>query len=280
MPVLEAPIVQEKTRLEEGFGEDGVEDALAPLSKLELPAEDGIPLETNWHRIEMNLLIDSIHSHWRERNDYFAGGNMFIYFSVEQVRSRDYRGPDVFVVKHVDGTRDRNSWIVWQEAGRYPDVIVELASSSTIDVDLGIKKQLYEETFRTQEYFCYDPNLNRLFGWQLAHSYYEEAQSNEQGWLWSEELGVWLGTWQGEFQRVNATWLRLYTSDGQLVLTLAEAEAQRAEAEAQRAEAEAQRAEAEAQRAEAEAQRAEAAEAEVARLHALLQQHGVTDDKT
>jgi hypothetical protein len=28
---------------------------------------------------------------------------MFIYFSAEQVRSRDYRGPDFFVVKGVDG---------------------------------------------------------------------------------------------------------------------------------------------------------------------------------
>jgi len=73
-------------------------------------------LETNWHRMQMNLLIESVHYHWREREDYFTGGNMFIYFSVEQVRNRDYRGPDFFVVKGVDSSHDRAAWIVWEES--------------------------------------------------------------------------------------------------------------------------------------------------------------------
>jgi len=228
-----------------------IEDELQVLSELELPSEDGIPLETNWHRIEMNLLIDSVHSLWRDRNDYFTGGNMFIYFSLEQVRNRDYRGPDFFVVKGVDSMHSRDSWIVWREGGRYPDVIVELASSSTIDIDLGIKKRLYERTFRTPEYFCYDPNENQLRGWRLELDEYVAIESNEEGWLWSQEMGVWLGTWQGEFQRVNAAWLRFYTSDGQLVLT----------------------------RSESGAQRADVAEAELARLRDILAEQGISDDK-
>ena len=64
------------------------------LPNQELPTEDGLPLESNWHRIEMNLLIDSIHHYWQERRDYFVGGNMFLYFSLEQARNCDYRGPD------------------------------------------------------------------------------------------------------------------------------------------------------------------------------------------
>ena len=271
MPVLEAPIITETTRIHketefEEHAQTDLERELAMLSELELPAEDGIPLETNWHRIEMNLLIDSVHYHWRDHNDYFAGGNMFIYFNLEQARRRDYRGPDFFVVKAVDGTRDRESWVVWREAGRYPDVIVELASPSTMTTDLGVKKLLYERTFHTQEYFCYDPGTTRLFGWQLTHGRYVELQPNEHGWLWCEEIGVWLGSWQGEFQRVHARWLRFYTNAGQLVLTLAEAEAQRAEQQAQRA--------------EHEAQRAQAAEAEIERLRALLIEHGITHGET
>ena len=42
-----------------------------------------------------------------------------------------------------------------------------------------------------------------------------------------------VGLWQGEFQRIRGTWLRFYDSQNQLVLTQAEAEAQRAEVEAQ-----------------------------------------------
>jgi Uma2 family endonuclease len=234
------------------------------LPVLELPTEDGVPLETNWHRIEINLLIDSLHHLWRDRRDYFAGGNMFLYFSFEQVRNRLYRGPDFFLVKGVDGERDRRAWIVWEEKGRYPNVIVELSSPSTREIDLGPKKDLYEQTFRTPEYFCYDPDSARLVGWRQPNAGYREIEPNEHGWLWSNELNLWLGTWQGEYLRVTATWLRFYTADGQLVLTQAEAEAQRAEAEARRA--------------EAEARRAEAAEAEVARLRALLVSHGLPND--
>ncbi len=280
--LLDTPVVEKAIGCDESLSgaysiaedelEDGnIEEALKQLAELDLPVEDGIPLETNWHRIEMNLFIDSIHYLWRDRSDYFAGGNMFIYFNLQQARNRDYRGPDVFLVKDVDGTQDREAWIVWEEQGRYPDVIVELASPSTIRTDLNRKKALYEHTFRTQEYFCYDPNGRKLYGWKLAGRRYVTLPPNSKGWLWSEEIGAWVGTWQGTFQRTNGLWLRLYTDDGQLVPTLAEAEKLRAEREAQRAETEAQRA-------EAEAQRAKAAEDEAARLREVLAQHGIADE--
>lgn len=261
-------------------------DPPVELPALELPTEDGIPLESNWHRQEMNLLIDCVHTHWRGRTDFFVGGNMFIYFSFDQVRNRDYRGPDFFVVKDVDGTRDRGAWIVWEEQGRYPNVIVELMSPSTREVDLNFKKRLYEQTFRTPEYFCYDPTTAHLVGWQLRAGKYVELEPNEHGWLWSEELGLWLGLWDGEFQGNTTTWLRFYTPEGELVPTAAEAEAQRAEAEAAarqeaeaRAEAEAAaRGEAEA-RAEAETAARQEVEAELARLRERLARHGLADDE-
>ncbi len=240
--------------------ETRAEAILKELESLDLPSEDGIPLETNWHRIEMNLLIASVHQHWQDRRDYFAGGNMFIYFSLAQVRNKDYRGPDFFVVKDTDGTRDRKSWVVWNEDGQYPDVIVELASPSTMKMDLGFKKNLYEQTFRTPEYFCYDPGEKRLYGWRLGNSSYVEILPNDRGWLWSEEIGLWLGLWEGEFQRIHAVWLRFYTNDGALVLTRGEAEYERAETEARRA--------------ETESRRADAAEAELKRLRALLAKQG------
>ncbi len=272
MAVPQSIPVYETTPLErvEYEHQKTIEEEVEILEQLDLPSEDGIPLETNWHRIQMNLLIDSIHSHWRDRKDYFAGGNMFIYFSSEQVRNKSYRGPDFFVVKDVDGTRDRESWVVWKENGRYPDVIVELASPSTIKVDLEQKKHLYELTFHTPEYYCYNPVNARLYGWRFQSDGYVAIQPNERGWLWSQRFATWLGIWEGEFQRIQATWLRLYSENQQLILTMAEAEAQRAEQEAQRAEQEAQRA-------EQEAQRAEQAEAEVARLRQVLAKHGVSN---
>ncbi|MCP4397285.1 MAG: Uma2 family endonuclease [bacterium] len=229
---------------------------LRPLLDLELPEEDGIPMESNWHRKAMNVLIDSVYSLWHDRSDFFAGGNMFIHYSLDLVRQKDFLGPDVFVVKNVDGTRDRGCWTVWKEGGRYPDVIVELASPSTMKIDLGKKKEIYERTFHTPEYFCYDPGTQQLQGWQLAHNAYIALQPDEHGRLWSEELQAWIGLWEGNVLKLRGTWLRLYTAEKELVPTLAEAEARRAEAEALRA---------------------SNAEAENARLMALLARHGISD---
>jgi Uma2 family endonuclease len=229
----------------------------------ELPEEDGIPLESDWHRLQINLLDEVVTQRWRERDDFFAGGNMFIYYSPKQARNRDYRGPDFFVVKNIDGSYSRQKWVVWEEKGRYPDVIIELMSPSTAQEDLGPKKALYEQTFRTTDYFCYDPDEQKLYGWHLGEEGYVPLASDEQGRLWSAELEAWLGLWEGAYLQRERTWLRLFEVEGRLLLTEAEATYEQAETERQRAEAEHQRA-------EAERQRAEAAEAENVRLREEL----------
>ncbi|MDJ1184079.1 Uma2 family endonuclease [Roseofilum casamattae] len=245
-----------------------------PLPPTDLPYDDGEPLESNRHRIAMNVLINSLHQAYQGRNDYYSSGNMFVYYSSQQVKNKQFRGPDFFAVLDVDGTKERRSWIIWEEEGRYPNVIVELMSASTASVDLNEKKRLYEKTFRTQDYFVYDPfNSKSLQGWYLGEKgRYRKIRADKRGWLWCETLGLWLGTWNGELTKENAPWLRFYDAEGNLVLLpeevavleaeRAEQEAERAEQEAERAEQEAERAEQEAARAEQEAARAEQAESE------------------
>jgi Uma2 family endonuclease len=199
--------------------------------------DDGEPLETNRHRIAMNTLIRSLQQAWADRNDFFVGGNMFIYYSSTQARNRDFRGPDFFAVLDIDGSIPRQGWVVWEEDGRYPDAIVELMSSSTASADTGTKKAVYERSFRTPDYFVFDPfDPNSLQGWHLATSQgYQPLVPNERDWLWCETLGFWLGTWEGTIDRETAVWLRFYDEAGNLVLLPEEAEHQRAEAERQRA---------------------------------------------
>jgi Uma2 family endonuclease len=224
--------------------------------------DDGEPLETHRHRIAMNVLIASAHGALTEREDYFTGGNMFVYFSSEQARNRDFRGPDFFVVLDVDPNpnRERQGWVVWEEGGRYPDVIVELTSGSTAREDYGRKKEIYERVFRTRDYFVYHPfDPQSLQGWHLGGRGYEDIPRGDRGWLWCDTLGVWLGVEEGTVQRETAPWLRFFRPDGSLIL-LPEEEVQQ----------ERQRAEVERQRAEVERQRAEAALAEVERLKAQL----------
>jgi Uma2 family endonuclease len=237
------------------------------IPEIDLPYDDGEPLESNWHRLQIDLLGDALHQHWQGRTDFFAGGNMFVYYSLEQVRTRDYKGPDFFVVTGVNGSYARDSWIAWKENGRYPDVIVELLSPSTMKQDLGPKKDLYEQVFKTAEYFCVNPEDWSVQGWRLEHMHYVALQPDPRGWLWSNVFQVWLGMQEGHFQGTTATWLRFFTRAGALVATSEEtASAAQARAEAAQARAEAAQAQVEAERA-----RAEVAEAENARLRAELE---------
>ena len=207
--------------------------------------DDGEPLESNRHRIAMNALIRSLNQAYLERSDFFAGGNMFIYYSSTQAKNKDFRGPDFFVVLDIDGSHPRQGWVVWEEEGRYPDVIVELMSDSTATVDVTTKKDLYERTFKTPDYFVYDPfNPDSLQGWHLnLDEGYREITANEQGWLWCQRLGLWLGTWQGTIDREEAVWLRFYDQQGNLVPLPEEAAQQRADVAEQRADVAEQRAE-------------------------------------
>lgn len=248
-----------------------LEAMLAELEALTaaLPEDDGRPMETRRHMSQMNLLRLSLEYAWRDRQDFCVGGNQFVYYSTEQAQSvirelnaeygegeepppgkRAYRGPDLFVVRNVDGSHLRQKWVTWVEGGRYPDLIVELLSPSTRHIDLGEKKDLYEQTFRTTEYFVWDPfDPSQFQGWHLVGEHYQPIEPDERGWRWSAVLEFWLGPWEGTYDCDQTTWLRYYDSDGQVVLTSAEAAEERAEAAEERA---------------------ETAEAEVARLQARL----------
>ncbi len=204
--------------------------------------DDGEPLSSNRHRIAMNVLIDSALTALQERSDFFTGGNMFVYYSRDQAMNRDFRGPDFFAVLDVDGSRERQGWVIWEEEGRYPDVIIELMSPSTAKVDKTTKKRLYERTFRTADYYIYDPfNPQSLEGWHLdAKQRYQPLVANNRGWLWCESLSLWLGTWDGSIRREppagTCQWLRFYDSQENLVL-LPEEVAEIAQSKAERLEA-------------------------------------------
>lgn len=199
-------------------------------------------METNLHLRQMLLLIVCLEWFWRQggtaaRSDYFVSGNLTIYYSQNQVKNRDFRGPDFFVVKGVE-QRERKSWTIWEEEGRYPDVIVEILSESTASIDRTTKKELYQTTFRTPEYFWFDPESLEFQGFYLVKNTYQPIAPNPQGWLWSDELNLFLG--------IHDRQLRYFTAQGDLVPTPQESalleEQQRQIAEV-RADQEAQRAE-------------------------------------
>lgn len=171
---------------------------------------DEPPMETELHLRQLMLLIQSLELLWKDRQDFYAFGNLTIYYSPNQRKSEYFRGPDFFVVLGV-ARKPRKSWVVWEEEGKYPHVIIEILSDSTAETDRGLKKEIYQETFRTPNYFWFDPNSLEFKGFQLMVGKYEEIAANEQGWLWSQQLELFLG--------IHDSQLRFFTPEGKLVPT-------------------------------------------------------------
>ncbi len=171
---------------------------------------DEPPLESDLHLQQIILLLSCLESFWSDRNDYYATGNLTIYYNTEQLKKRDFCGPDFFVVLNTE-KRPRKSWVVWGENGQYPHVIVEILSDSTAKVDRTKKKNLYQNIFRTPNYLWFDPVSLEFQGFRLSQGKYEPIQPNENGYLWSEQLELYLGIHEGK--------LRYFTPEQELVLT-------------------------------------------------------------
>jgi Uma2 family endonuclease len=102
-------IMSPETTAANNPGQKAVDWENPPIPPTDLIFDDGEPLESNRHRIAMNALIRSLQQAWADRDDYFTGGNMFVYYSSAQVKNRDFKGPDFFVVLDIDGSYPRHS---------------------------------------------------------------------------------------------------------------------------------------------------------------------------
>ncbi|GAB4372086.1 MAG: Uma2 family endonuclease [Elainellaceae cyanobacterium] len=216
-------------------GEDIADGIELPPSNL---YSDEPPLETDLHRNQIDLLIRLLQYWWQDRQDFYISGSLTVYYNIQQLKSRDFRGPDIFVVLGTE-KKDRRSWAIWDEGGKYPNVVIELLSSSTARVDKGAKKTLYQDVWRLPEYYWFHPETLEFEGFRLVAGRYEAIAPEENGRLPSEQLGLALG--------IHERQLRWFTAKGELIPLPEEVERQRAEQERQRAEQERQRAEQERQ---------------------------------
>jgi Uma2 family endonuclease len=226
--------------------EDVPDDVKLPPTHL---YSDEPPLETDLHREQIDLLIRLLKYWWRDRPDFYISGNLTVYYNEQQLKQRDFRGPDVFVVLGVE-KRDRRSWTIWEEGGKYPNLVIELLLSSTATVDRGKKKDLYQDVWRVPEYYWFHPETLEFAGFHLVNSNYEAIAPTEAGWLWSEQLELYLG--------IHERQLRWFSAGEQLI-PLPEEQERQAKEQAQQAE-------------ERERQRAE-------RLEALLRSQGINPDQ-
>lgn len=165
-------------------------------------------LETDFHREQIDLLIRLLKYFWRYRHDFYISGNLTVYYNQKQLKSKDFAGPDIFVVLGTE-KRDRRSWVVWDEDGKYPNVVIELLSNSTAKVDRGAKKQLYQDVWRVPNYFWFHPETLEFAGFHLVDGEYEVIMPNSDGLLWIHQLELYLGIYENQ--------LRWFASDGKVI---------------------------------------------------------------
>ncbi|BAY65377.1 hypothetical protein NIES22_54820 [Calothrix brevissima NIES-22] len=187
--------------------QDSQEDVILPPGDL---YSDEPPFESDLNLEQIILLFKCLEWLWRDRTDFYAAGNLTIYYSLNKLKTENFRGPDFFVVLDTE-RKTRKSWVVWEEDGKYPNFILEILSESTANTDKDLKKKIYQNTFRTPDYFWFDPYTLEFAGFHLVDGQYQPLEPNPQGHLWSQQLGLYLGIHQGL--------LRFFTTAGKLVPT-------------------------------------------------------------
>ncbi|MFN8559234.1 MAG: Uma2 family endonuclease [Dehalococcoidia bacterium] len=172
----------------------------------DLPHSDGEPMETWRHVVQMTLLLLPLLRAWRDRDDFFVAGNMFVYFHPDQVQTRGFKGPDVFVAM-TRAARARKSWVVWDE-GKAPDVVIELISTTSARKDKVDNLRIYQDTLRAPESFWYDPWTAEVAGRLVCGRVPQPIALEAGGQLLSITTGLSLVRREGEFEGITARWLR------------------------------------------------------------------------
>lgn len=167
---------------------------------------------------------------------WLVTGNVCVYG--EPGNTKRYRAPDVLVVSEPLSEPVHRVYQTWKQ----PRVafVAEIGSRSTFREDVGPKLEIYQDQIKAGEYFYSDPPHGDRRMRRLGPNGYEWVDAEPNGRLRSEALGL-------EFDLDADGQLRIYTLEGERLLTPAEIEGERVEEVRRREEAEARAAERERQ---------------------------------
>jgi Uma2 family endonuclease len=193
----------------------------------ELPCSDETPVDNQLQNDIPNLLLSLLAYLWAERDDWYFGVDMGVYYNPDQPAIV----PDGFLavgVKHDTGERGRLSYVLWEEAYIMPILSLEVISEKY--------NGEYEEKFSDYQslgilyYAIYNPfsgrrgrfkNRQRLEVYKLVAGKYE-LLPGENDRVWLPEIGLALGYEYGEHIAWVREWLYWYDESGNRYLTATE----------------------------------------------------------
>jgi Uma2 family endonuclease len=185
----------------------------------ELPCSDEMPVDNQLQNDIPNLLLSLLAFIWAERDDWYFGVDMGVYYNPDEPAIV----PDGFLalgVKHDTGERGRLSYVLWEEAYIMPILALEVISEK-YNGEYEEKLTDYQ-TLGILYYAIYNPfsgrrgrfkNRQRLEVYKLIAGKYELLPS-ENNRIWLPEIGLAVGYEQGEHIAWVREWLYWYDEAG------------------------------------------------------------------
>ncbi len=149
-----------------------------PETEIHYPYCDGQPMaESDFQRTPLIYAIEALREHFRDREDVYVSGDMFVYY--EEGNPNAVVAPDVFVVIGAPD-HDRLSYMLWKEP-KGLDFVLEITSKGTRSEDQGPKRGTYA-FMQVPEYWQFDPTSDYLTpplqGYRLVADNYERLPTN------------------------------------------------------------------------------------------------------
>lgn len=226
-------------------------------SAAELPDSDDTPVDNELQNLIPNLLEAILALVWAQRDDWFFGVDMGVYYDPDLPAIV----PDGFLslgVERFIGEEGRLSYVLWEEENIPPMLALEVVSK-TYGGEYERKKADYAN-IGILYYVIYVPSRSSrrrkqpLEVYKLVNGTYE-LQSGDRVWL--PEIGLSIGRDRGTYLGRTREWLYWYDENGDRLPTPEERVAQ------------------ERDRANQERQRADQAEQALRQLQERLKQQGI-----
>ena len=203
--------------------------------------EDDTPVDNVFSEKQQRLLTDALFASWTGpglERPFVAMANVGLFFHLR----RPPLVPDMLLSLDVEipseiHLKQNRSYFVW-EYGKPPDVVIEVVSNREGGEDS--KKFSAYARIGVRYYVIYDPD--RFLNPEPLRVYRLEALEYHQICepYWFVDVGLGLRIWQGQYEDMDAEWLRWFDASGALVASgregknLAEARADSAEARTER----------------------------------------------
>lgn len=241
-------------------------DIIAPYPARQVPwggppagfPDKGDPLPDGFSQEPLfSEMMHIAHTRFDGRNDVLVSGDTFIYYRDPAGRGRGI-APDFYISFGADIAQyaDRYGYSI-EEVGKAPDLVMEVASPSTYERDLGFKRELYA-WLGIGEYWLLDRTGGDFYGAQLAWAILDSGEyrprpvhhePDGEVWAYSPTLELSIcsrGDWLRFYDPEIPAYLRSLPQAERLIetqrssLRVAETRARAAETRAAAAEAEAQ----------------------------------------